>query len=242
MKLQARARKLICGAFKTTARAISDVEIYLIGPVSLLLDVFQYGALLRPASSPSYVRIMSSGYQDSLLTNLKQSNACFAKLSPLHKLESRFTEAFKKDLSNLEKSSLFLARPRCNAPLISIASNTKDAFESHNSSIRNPSNFAIYTNGSGMNHRIGAAAVEMFTPIPRAFPITTSVKSAYLGKDTEFTVHDGEFQGLSMALEIIAEDNSDRQAIIFTDSQAAICAVGNLHSQSGQYILHRIAT
>lgn len=49
----------------------------------------------------------------------------------------------------------------------------------------------------------------MFTPLPEAAPTVADVRSAYLGEDTDCTVYSREFQGLDLALEMIAEDGSD---------------------------------
>lgn len=164
----------------------------------------------------------------------------FAKLSPLQKSEIRYTEVFKQDLGNIEKCNPFPARPWYNAPYITIAFNANEAVESHNRVVADPKIITLYTDGSGINQRIGAAAVEIFTPFPRAVPSAAKVRATYLGYDTNFTVYSGELQGLKMALEMAMEDNSNRHVFIFTDNQAAIRAVEDPRNQSGQYILQSL--
>lgn len=81
----------------------------------------------------------------------------------------------------------------------------------------------------------------MFVPWPGAEPLVARKKCACLGSDEQFTVYFGELYGLSMALDLIAEDNSDQKVLIFTDNQAAITSSKQPKQQSGQYLLQEIA-
>lgn len=235
-KIQSRAGKIISGAFKTTAGAALDVELYL-RPIDLQLDIFLNNALLRLTSSPSCKHITSFCSQNLASQDPKQYRLYFAKLSPLKKLEIRFTAIYKKELANMELRNLFPTRLWYNAPQTLIATSAKKAIESHDCLINNPDNIAIYTDGSGIIGRIGAAAVKTITLYPGAQPMVASTKSTYLGLESDFTVCAGELQGINLALNILNKDNSDYSTIIFTDSQAAIQAIENPRNQSGQYIL-----
>lgn len=164
--IQARAGKIIAGAFKTTSSSALDVKLFL-RPVNLQLDVFLYNALLRIASSPAYTYIKSFRNHSSV----SPDNPQFKHLSPLHKLELRFSAVYKKDLDNLETRCLFPALPWYKAPFITIATAAKEAIATHNQLIRDPNILTIYTDGSGINQKIRVSAVTMFTPYPGAYPI-----------------------------------------------------------------------
>lgn len=57
-KIQARAGRIIEGAFETTARSALDIELFL-RPVNLQLDIFVSDAPLGLVSSPGYNYIKS---------------------------------------------------------------------------------------------------------------------------------------------------------------------------------------
>lgn len=58
-----------------------------------------------------------------------------------------------------------------------------------------------------INGRIGASAVTVFSPWPRACALVAREKRACIGSDKQFTVYFGELYGLLMALDLVVEDN-----------------------------------
>ena len=243
-KVQARAGKIIAGAFKTTAGAALDIELFL-RPVNLQLDIFLNDALLRIVSSPAYPYVRSLRVQPSpppqSNPSSQQTQAYFKRLSPLHKLELRFTAIYNKKLDSLEKRCPFPTTPWYKAPIITIASSAKEATDTHDQLTKDPTVLAVYTDGSGINQKIGASAITLFIPYLGAQPMVAQTKQACLGTDEEFTVYMGELYGLAMACEIIAEADKTQPVHIFVDSRAAIFAVQNPRQQSGQYMLELIA-
>ena len=105
----------------------------------------------------------------------------------------------------------------------------------------------VYTDGSGINGKVGAAALTR-----------TFGWQSYLGKTGKATVYAAEIVGIHIALDIILDhiagqqnlninDNSGevsnrnhRQYIIYTDNQAAIRTVSNGEAKSAQYIAERV--
>jgi len=90
----------------------------------------------------------------------------------------------------------------------------------------------IYTDGSGIQKKIGAATFE---------PTTNVATQQHLGSETYFNVFAAEVSALATAAQIIQQQNPLKQnaSIIFTDSQATAKAVDNPWRQSGQLIIKK---
>jgi ribonuclease HI len=92
-----------------------------------------------------------------------------------------------------------------------------------------------YTDGSGINGQVGAAAVS---------PAIKKAMQLYMGDETISTIFAAELQGIRLALDItLAEwERGERRTkvTIYTDNQAAIRAVGDPVGRSGAYILGEI--
>jgi ribonuclease HI len=111
-----------------------------------------------------------------------------------------------------------------------IIKETETAIETHNTILtRSGDLLIVYTDGSGINEKVGAAAVTL----------QGDTRQAYMGEDIESTVYAAELEGIRMALEITSRAEKDK-GIIFSDSQAALKAIRNLGCSSGQYIVRQI--
>lgn len=106
----------------------------------------------------------------------------FTRLSPLHKLELRFTAIYHHNLKTLECRISFPTLPWYKPPTVYISASAKLAISNHISLMANDY-LVIYTDGSGINGRIGASAVIMFSPWSAAQPIVVREKIAYIGSD-----------------------------------------------------------
>src|SRR5215471_4810580 len=95
----------------------------------------------------------------------------------------------------------------------------EEAKEMHNKKTEttNPATSTIYTDGSGITNKIGAAIHN--ATINKAY-------HQHLGKDTKYNVFSAEVTALVMVAEKLQEDQN---AIchIYTDSQVAIKAINN---------------
>lgn len=90
--------------------------------------------------------------------------------------------------------------------------------------------WVIYTDGSGINGKVGAAVVG---------PGFTS--NSFLGLADSFTVYSAELYGIYLATEKTLElSHSPKIIIIYVDNQSALHAVAAPRNKSGQHILQRI--
>jgi hypothetical protein len=83
----------------------------------------------------------------------------------------------------------FLAPPWWQPPQI----DDTTTIRKHNKLIGLPNTLSIYTNGSSIEDRVGAAAV---------IPATDAIRRAHMGSNTTSTVYAAELQGINMALEL----------------------------------------
>ena len=131
----------------------------------------------------------------------------------------------------------YVVAPWWRPPTTIISVNKEEAKRLHDvtSNIMEDSELAIYTDGSGINNKIGAAAV--------ATQYSVRLES-FLGTFQCHTVYTGELQGINLALNFTWTKMLERpifDEVIFTDNQAAILSCANPTGQSGQSILRQIA-
>ena len=104
--------------------------------------------------------------------------------------------------------------------------------ENHEKVVRDSSSLRIYTDGSGIDYKIGASA---YAP-----QLGVKLKS-YLGSMDHFTVYSEELVGIDLACQL-GLDAETPNLDIFVDNQASIQATIRPKNSSGQYIIRRICT
>jgi ribonuclease HI len=120
---------------------------------------------------------------------------------------------------------------------ISISATKKIAEEQHQEVAESNSNNSnlldVYTDGSGIEGQVGAAAYS---------PKTSTTTYEYLALDTTANVFTAELTAIKLATAIFDDqDHSNFTACsIYADSQAALKALNKPGRQSGQYILAEI--
>ena len=94
----------------------------------------------------------------------------------------------------------------------------------------------IYSDGSGFEGRIGAAALLYIKER------LVKVLRVYLGTSQEHTVYEAEGVGLVLGMHLLIglSRQLSRTTILGTDNQAIIKALGNQLPHAGQYILDAI--
>jgi ribonuclease HI len=140
-----------------------------------------------------------------------------------------------RDLDKQEQIPPFITPSWRRGPKTHIDNNAEKARNRHDRQSASDS-LSIYTDGSGIEGEIGAAAV---------CPLMHQTRSVHMGSDTLSTVYAAELQGISLALQIAqeyADTNGERKEIaIYTDNQAAIWSIAKAEGRSGAYILKGIA-
>lgn len=216
--VQSKAAGIVTGAFKATSTPALDIEAYLM-PMKQQLDQLAKESAMRVAESTIY---------ESMI-NLRSKRKNQAQ-SPLEKTTARLV----KDgiyMKKLEKKIHFAVSPWWQPPLINILSTKELALKSHEiiTQQQTAHKAEFYTDGSGINGKIGASVV--LSSMGQTFKV-------YLGTDRVFTVYAGELVGIWLALTTARDHLWSKITIVnFTDNQAAIRAIQNPTKHPGQNIL-----
>ena len=224
--LQYKAQKTISGAFSATSKSALNIETY-IPPIKIRLNRFCESAL-KIATSPAYKDIIACRSQRRIRVR-----------SNLKTLLNHIERKTQIKPETVEPSCAYLASPWWTPPKITIAASKELAISHHNNTVYNDANTSllpIYTDGSGINGKIGASAVT-----------STISDQAYLGPDTQYTVFTGKLYVIFLALNIafyvisIEQRTGIKMPIIYTDNQAALRRVKTPNSKGpGQSILKQV--
>ncbi len=153
-RIQARAEKIIPGAFGTSAEAALDIELFL-RSVNLQLDLFLHNAFLQIIIGPTYKYITQRRRTPSQLSNsganTQETQQDFMRFSAFHKLKIRFTVIYYHNLKTLERCIPFPTLLWYKPPTGYIIASAELAILNHNSPMTSGIYLAIYTDGRWIN-------------------------------------------------------------------------------------------
>src|SRR5579859_2960008 len=132
--------------------------------------------------------------------------------------------------STIETIHPYPKPPWWNPPfMVNICGDKKAAKKLHDDTIHSPGTICVYTDGSGIDGHIGAAAYS---------PTISAIKHQYLGAETEYNIYVAEATAIKLAADIVQESgNTYEKCVIYFDSQAAAKGLMKPNRQSGQQIL-----
>jgi ribonuclease HI len=232
--IQARAARVICGAYRATSSAALNIEAYLL-PIEQQIWRHNADVITRLLSSKPAVDM--SGLKTCMTQTINTAGKRRKHINSWQKIYDDMKRQRTQGVDNQEPIPPFMTPPWRQGPTTHIEKSAEKAREQHNDKNDTGRHLSIYTDGSGIDGETGAAAV---------CTLTQQTRTAYMGPNTVSTVYAAELQGISLALQIAqeyAEQGGMRRNIaIYTDNQAAIWSIAKAEGRSGAYILEEIAS
>ena len=162
-----------------------EVEAHLLPPMQQL-EQTALETIMRMRTSPLHTEMASS-----------ESNN--TAQSPLDRLSSILESKYSIQLDRLEKRQPHVVPPWWTPPFTRIAESPEVAVREHDTT--EPATLRIYTDGSGIDGHVGAAAITTKLQ-PRGIP---TQRSEYMGTSNTSTVYAAELRGIELAFRIALE-------------------------------------
>jgi ribonuclease HI len=231
--IQARAARIICGAYRATSSAALDIEAHLL-PIEQQIwkhnaDVITRLLSCKPISD-------TAGLKTNVTEPIDTARKRRKHISSWQRIYDDMKSRRPQGFDNQEPIPPFMTPPWRQGPATHIENSAEKARQQHDSKNDTGRCLSIYTDGSGIDGETGAAAV---------CPLTQHSRAAHMGSNTISTVYAAELQGISLALQIaqeyVEQGGRRRNVAIYTDNQAAIWSIAKAEGRSGAYILEEIA-
>jgi ribonuclease HI len=218
-RVQRIAALSITGAMRTTATDTLEAHAKLL-PLEHRLQNLCYQATIRLAAHPP---------SHPLHNLVRRATKRYVKRhrSSLHYLY----HATELDIESIETITHNRRPPSTSTPYsIAIATSREQAIKDHDD---NNDEIKIYSDGSSINKKVGAAAVlfRRGKPHPR-------ILRYHLGKADTHTVYESEAVGLTLALQLLSsEDDITYPVSIYVDNQATIKSGDMFSTRPGHYLI-----
>lgn len=209
--VQRKALLLATGAFKRTSNA--SLEVVTNNPPVL--------ETLNQVVLTTAIRLGSTEPGRTLLAN---ASTTANPQSPLGRLKRFITKEVGSSILEVENRTAFVAPPWGFFPKTIALDDADEAIALHDS-ILEQEGLHIYTDGSGIKDKVGAAAVCIET---------SQAKAAYVGPFSKHTVYCGEVHALDLAIQLVAESGACLPVHIFTDNRGAVQSASNSLAKGGQ--------
>lgn len=150
--VQRRAAQIITGAFRTTAANAVEVEAHLL-PLDQQMEKRSLHTALRMLSGSSRPVLSDTGGQGR-----------YSKENPMSRHARVLQKRYRIQHADLEHRQPFIVTPWWKPPSVVIASTPEEAIRQHSSLCRDTATTCVYTDGSGIDGHVGAAAVILSNP------------------------------------------------------------------------------
>jgi ribonuclease HI len=231
--IQKRAACLISGAFRTTAAEALNTELHL-QPITIHMNRLVKETALRLRTGPAIA------VPPTMLRRRPMEERDWAGWTPMEaqawKTGGCLTTPPGTLASVWESRKAFVQAP-WQAPPEVIIEHREVAVNRHNQIlVKDPRErpLILYTDGSGIEGRIGAAAIVN---------LEDQYAHSQMGDDDTSTVYAAELRAIEMALALVLEsmepwaEQAKNGLVIFADSQAALKALRRPRMPSGQVYL-----
>ena len=223
--IQRSAMKAILGCFRTTPTAVMEIETGL-QPAWIRLQTKVLLATTRMQSLS-----VRHPIKECLTNALRMRTANITHRSNLENILQQFPYMSER----IETIEPYIRSPWWTPTTkIRIETTKNDAKLLHDKiqmHLDAATTVTIYTDGSGIENKIGAAAYNLST---------NEVSHQYLGSEAQFNVYTAELTALRLAVEQLRNHGECLIGRIYTDSQAGMKAINHPRKQSGQIIIKDI--
>ena len=221
--VQGKAAKVITGAYKGTSLPAMNVEAFL-APIDHVLEQLALRAIVRMHSTPAYETVANL----RLGLSTRSRKAASRKKPPLELLEDIYITRYGA-LDKIEQLYPVTVMPDWIPPPTNILPRKQAVKDWKRIYTRKEG--IIYTDGSGINEKIGAAMV-----------CGTKVTMMFIGSSLHFTVYSAELLGILLAMLHIKKICGEAIRTIsifhiFADNQAAIMTIRDPGTKSGRALI-----
>jgi ribonuclease HI len=219
VSIQRRAAIMITGAMKSTATDILETMANLL-PFRLLVDKVRYRAAIRLATLPP-THPLYKPIQNAAQHLVKHHRTPLHDLMHRFKLRPKNTETINATRYNTKW------KPRSTTKIIDNVDDAITDMEQDHPDVK------IFTDGSGMEGQIGAAAA-----LYRNGRLKSTLRYK-LGSQKHHTVYEGEGVGMLLGIKLMEREWGIRSANFYIDNRAAILATQLTKPAPGHHIFDK---